>query len=157
MAELTSGRVVGNEIFNTLDDPRYNDGNWAKYAAAYIERVPIGSSQNPNRMITRYKVEVHYNRNRITGEIADFKLVNSQQEGCQGYDQPAEAPGGEDIVAGNYTAPQGLGNNWFLAPTWPERFGVGTPGDMTTVRVAPMDTGGGSGCRDPYCGAITLL
>lgn len=159
LARLASGQVVGLEIIRPeqIGDPRFNDGNWSKYAEGVIDRFPVGSPQDPVRMIRRFKMEIHYMRNLATGEIADFKFTNSVQEGCDGYEQPALAPGGDDLAAGDYSMPQGLGTNWFAQPTWPEAIGTVTVGDIIIVQVAPIDTGGGSGCREPYCGALTLL
>lgn len=71
--EKISSEVIG--------DPKFNDGNWSKYEAYFIERVKIGGTANE---FMRYRFKMHYMYNRVTKEIAQAKLKHPVVEGCDG-------------------------------------------------------------------------
>jgi hypothetical protein len=76
---------------DSLDNPRYANGEWIKIRYVRIDRVNERSPISGNTVvITRYQLVIHAMWNTVTKQWEDVKFKNSVGEGCNG-EQISEA------------------------------------------------------------------
>ncbi|MDO8033564.1 hypothetical protein O3297_09060 [Janthinobacterium sp. SUN128] len=75
-----TGMPVGTYVPLDLKDKLYDNGEWEKWEYNRIS----DSWKKPDPYTIQKRIRVHYMINRATGAIAQVKLKNSYQSGCEG-------------------------------------------------------------------------
>jgi len=173
MEEIARGPVHTVIPMDWTDAP-WNNGEWTKFAARYYFKE---STWIPGWRLY-YTIDIHYNRNNVTGQIADVKFKNNYSSGCTGRLRPEGSPhqigAYEDYVDdGLAGASDGTNTSWWefsyvgVFPTWlyvipaPIRIGEVIVGPLQRAAefnwgVNPtINSGAGGGCAQEQGGGCS--